>query len=161
MRKPLKDTNKTYATLNALLGSLPEFRPAPVRSDVAGVILACWEAGLITTDELAWEVLRIVEHDVADGFVPWDVSCFGQLHDFVDANMYTDELIGLAEPDDEDDERHIAIHNAVTSRVNELLTGSKETPAYYADGFPWQEMQERGKSRDTDMAVYLVSMGRR
>jgi hypothetical protein len=61
--------------------------------------------------------------------VPWDVADYSELHDYVDANEYTLEVVGLLCPDDEGSRPEAAdLTSAVQTRVSEMLSGSSRSP---------------------------------
>jgi hypothetical protein len=97
--------------------------------DAAKAVHLAWAEGEITTEDLAREVIRLVAQDVAAGTVPWDVADYSELHDYVDANEYTLEVIGLLSPDDEGS-RPAATGptSEVQTRVSEMLSGSSRSP---------------------------------
>jgi hypothetical protein len=87
--------------------------------------------------DLAREVIRLVGKDVAEGSVPWDVAEYSELHDYVDANEYTLEVIGPFYPDDNEENgpEPVDLTNEVQTRFSEMLSGSTRfpmTPGYDA-----------------------------
>jgi hypothetical protein len=97
--------------------------------DAAKAVHLAWAGGEITTEDLAREVIRLVGQDVAAGTVPWDVADYSELHDYVDANEYTLEVIGLFRPDDEGSGPELAdLTSEVQTRVSEMLSGSSRSP---------------------------------
>jgi hypothetical protein len=97
--------------------------------DAAKAVHLAWADGEITTEDLAREVIRLVGQDVAAGTVPWDVADYSELHDYVDANEYTLEVIGLPGPDDEGSRPEAAdLTSEVQTRVSEMLSGSSRSP---------------------------------
>jgi hypothetical protein len=92
--------------------------------------------------------------DIANGTVPATVSTFSELHDYVDANMYADELICNRLMDGDE---YLSFINAVTDEVDAWLragrpatwlpTGNEDVPSYVngkgyiennEDGYLWE-----------------------
>ena len=96
----------------------------------AKAVYHAWVEGEITTEDLSREVIRLVGQDVAEGGVPWDVADYSELHDYVDANEYTLEVIGLFYPDDDEASGPgpVDLTNEVQTRVSEMLSGSARFP---------------------------------
>src|SRR4051794_34674690 len=70
--------------------------------------------------------IREVEQDMADDVVPSDVTKFGMLHDYVDANEYgglCDTSLMFAGDDDETPEEFWDMANAVQDEVHRWLAG--------------------------------------
>ena len=98
--------------------------------DAAKAVYLAWVEGEITTEDLAREVIRLVGQDVGEGSVPWDVADYSELHDYVDANEYTLEVIGLFHPEDNEENgpEPVDLTNEVQTRVSEMLSGSTRFP---------------------------------
>jgi hypothetical protein len=96
--------------------------------DAAKAVHRAWADGQITTEDLAREVIRLVGQDVAADTVPWDVADYSELHDYVDANEYTLEVIGLLCPDDGSEPEAADLTSEVQTRVSEMLSGSSRSP---------------------------------
>ncbi len=98
--------------------------------DAAKAAYLAWAEGEITTEDLAREVIRLVGQDVAEGTVPRDVADYSELHDYVDADEYTLEVIGLFHPDDDEENgpEPADLTNEVQTRVSEILSGSARSP---------------------------------
>lgn len=85
--QPLAETNSRYGAAS---------REKDVYDYPAGPAMTrLWMDGFVTTAEFGREVLRLIEQDVANGTVPWDVYDYSELHNFVDANGYTLEVVGF------------------------------------------------------------------
>jgi hypothetical protein len=85
--------------------------------------------GLVTTAEFGREVLRLIEQDVANGTVPWDVYDYSELLNFVDGNEYTLEVDGS------DDGTDLA--NEVQDWAAVALRGSR--PSSLEFGSAWHD----------------------
>lgn len=68
-------------------------------------------------DAIVTQVIAEITEDIADGTVPDTVSCYAELHNFVDANCYADDLIGELEKS----RGWIEFINHVTDRVDVWL----------------------------------------
>ena len=64
------------------------------------------------------KVMAMVIDDVRDGVVPWTVTDFSQLHDWVDANMYLEQA---GQQFDAGDPASIAETNAIADAVSKRL----------------------------------------
>ncbi|MEU6191339.1 hypothetical protein [Nocardia sp. NPDC047038] len=66
---------------------------------VDGDITPLQPTGVHTVEDvdIAAQICREVLESIAEGIVPADVSRFGELHEYVDANMYADEWISRRE----------------------------------------------------------------
>ena len=60
--------------------------------------------------------------DIEDGTVPTTVATFSELHDYVDANMYADDLICIAMLDGAD---YLSFINEVTDEVDAWLRAGR------------------------------------
>lgn len=110
MSQPLTQTNEVYARITRN-GQIPLDPPnsfwesgneaaLQATRDAAYAITAAWVAGEITTQELANEHMRLIAIDIKSGQVPASVASVSELHDHVDANTYTLEIMGLDMSDD-------------------------------------------------------------
>jgi hypothetical protein len=76
-------------------------------------------------DQLTDAVMTAITDDVREGVVPWTVTNFGQLHDWVDANMYLEhagQQFNAGDPDSLDEV--IAVQDEVTRRLGDgAVTG--------------------------------------
>jgi hypothetical protein len=142
MWPPLSETNPVYAALAAR-------RNADGEPAAPEAITAAWRHGEITTEELAREHMRLIEEDVAAGDVPWDVYDFTELHNFVDANTYTLDVMGM---DGSEDGTNLA--NAVQDRVATMLRGPLPSSLTWP-GPLHLERQQAGKNRAADRRRYL------
>jgi hypothetical protein len=142
MWPPLSETNPVYAVLAAERNADGE--PADPEA-----ITAAWRRGEITTEELAREHVRLIEKDVAAGDVPWDVCDFPELHNFVDANTYTLDVMGMDGSGDGTD-----LANAVQDRVAAMLRGTLPSSLTWP-GSLRLERQQAGKNRAADHRLYL------
>lgn len=142
MWQPLSETNPVYAALTAVRNADGE--PADPEA-----ITAAWKRGEITTEELAREHVRLIERDVAAGDVPWDVCDFSELHNFVDANTYTLDVVGMDGSD-----AGTGLANAVQDRVAWMLRGSLPSSLTWPGSLHLQR-QEAGKNRAADRRRYL------
>jgi len=167
MYKPLTRTNALYAAivdgvyLNPPNGATEDQLEAS--SLAAKVVYLEWKNGHITTEELAQETLRLIAEDVDAGYVPWDVWDFSELHNYVDANCYTLDVLGLYWPDDDGDSA-CDITNAVQGRVSEMLCGSK-TPGHHAFNEDNHVLMDDRKyeyheDRQRSLCGYLMLMGK-
>lgn len=69
-------------------------------------------------EQLTDAVMAAITDDVRSGVVPWTVTTFGQLHDWVDANMYLEhagQIFDAADPDS------LAEVNAIEDEVSRRL----------------------------------------
>ncbi|WP_343466294.1 hypothetical protein AAI421_17995 [Rhodococcus aetherivorans] len=60
------------------------------------------------------EIKREILADIAEGTVPADVASFSELHDYVDANGYADELVSKRE----ESETWVDFVNAITDEID-------------------------------------------
>lgn len=76
-------------------------------------------------DQFTDTVIEAITDDVRSGIVPWTVTTFGQLHDWVDANMYLEHAGQRYDPDNADSLDEInAIEDEVSRRLgNGAVTG--------------------------------------
>ena len=76
-------------------------------------------------DQFTEKVMAAITDDVRSGVVPWTVTNFGQLHDWVDANMYLEDAGQRYDPDDRDSMDEInAIEDEVSRRLGDgVVTG--------------------------------------
>ena len=78
--------------------------------------------------QYAQAIMALVREDIRDGRIPPDVRSFSDLHAYVDANEYADD-VGVPQPAGDYD-----LVNAVESRVDELLAaGSVNSSSGLAD----------------------------
>jgi hypothetical protein len=160
MFESLLSTNPVYSywAIDANLADESE----PSATYAAEQIFTAWQQEQITTEELAREVMNMIEEDIESGAVPWDVADFADLHNYVDANMYTIDVMGYLADGDYDDGGFTPTDmvNAVQTRVSEMLCGS--TVPGFIEWRPEYESRERRaafKSRAFDLLIYLESMG--
>jgi hypothetical protein len=128
MNKPLVRTNGAYARVTragAVQLNPPNAYWEPGSESLlaeshgaASVITHLVMAGRLTVNELAGEFLRLVEADVAAGYVGWDMPDLQYLCDNTDANSYGLEILGCDMSDE-----GMELWNNVYERVDELLTG--------------------------------------
>jgi hypothetical protein len=76
-------------------------------------------------EELTDKVMAMITEDVQAGAVPWTVTNFGQLHDWVDANMYLEHAGQVFDPAEQDSLDEVnAIEDEVSRRLNDgAVTG--------------------------------------
>jgi hypothetical protein len=165
-RTPLTNSNRFYRNLltrmdGTVVNLDPPDNATPAERgqahSAAVLIYNAWATGTITTDELAGEVLRLIEIDVAAGVIPWDVADFSELHSYVDANTYLLDVMGFhTVPEDGSPD----ILSDVTVRVNEMLTGNGARLSI-DDKRGKGSLQRRldHKNRDIDMRDYMEEMG--
>jgi hypothetical protein len=170
MYKPLTETNLYYAGIIANMGLGVYLNPPNNATeaelegsrDAAKAIHNAWCFGVITTEELAREHLRLIADDVDAGYVPWDVWDFSELHNYTDANCYSLEVCGLYI--DETDDPALDLINACQARVSEMLCGTTQ-PGYHE----WREENrvlagdrkyEYHRDRNHSLNSYIRAMGK-
>lgn len=84
------------------------------------VTAAMWQAGQLTVSRLAEAVVSLVDEDIEAGEVPEDVESFGELHEYVDANEYLLQVVGM-EPDSGESWNPFPLSEAVSAEVSEVL----------------------------------------
>lgn len=162
MRQHLTATNKLYGGIMAA-DPLLDGR-GPLAIDEA------WRRGDITTEELGWEMLRLIEEDVADGVIPWDVTDFNEAHNYVDANEYglqvlgflsAEDIPGYTEDADPYQDRTVELVNTVTAWVHAKLTGGDDRPYWdrYSGEFDDQGRRLDQKNVRLDYRNYALDMG--
>ncbi len=126
---PLMETNPVYGDTMKACRDEYGYPDGPI-------ITSMWQAGTVTTQELGREVLRLIEEDVADGVMPWDVYDFSELHNYVDANCYTLQVAGYDGSDAGDE-----LVNAVQDWVAHALRGDRPSSLTFSDD--WHENRQR------------------
>ena len=107
------------------------------------------------------KVMAMVIDDVRDGVVPWTVTDFSQLHDWVDANMYLEQA---GQQFDAGDPASIAETNAITDAVSKRLADGEVTggewftvtwtsTVRHAKVLPWRLLQP---SLDGELRTFMV-----
>jgi hypothetical protein len=88
----------------------------------------------MSTATAAQQIITAIGVDVAMGCMPWDVPDFSALHDFVDANMYLDEVMVAAgwvyDPASDEQTRWA---NDVVDLVNTALNGGSRPSRWETD----------------------------
>lgn len=162
MYKPLTETNAYYAgiTAGAYLNPPNDATEAEKDEsrDAAKAVYIAWRSGVVTTEELARETVRLIAEDVDAGIVPWDVRDFSALHDYVDANCYSLEIVGYY-IDETDNDQNYDLINAVQDRVNEMLCGHKVPgfPSFADDNRPLADA--RASEYHRALAMYDLLLG--